>query len=305
MERMMGQRALRRHQQHANLPFGNKTQSVAMCDRYLTDSPAMRLALFLTIAIAFYCRPVNAQTTSDDTVKVSVGTGRPVAKAVEELVSRYGYVITYEDPLLSYEGDWEDVTTQVRRDLDKYPPGAAPKVMVPRGGTLNLTLPSAHSISADTMASLLEQVVRNQAHTRQGGHFRVERDGEIFHVIPSEARDQTGNWTPQAPLLDALISLPSEDRRRMATLPAITNALTAAVGVTVDMPFMGGIEAAEPRLYRFGAKNERARDVLMRALDLIGSPATRTTWLMFCDKLMCAISLENVPAVARLEVTTP
>jgi hypothetical protein len=253
------------------------------------DSAAMRLTLLLIIAIAMYSQSVHAQTASYDTVKVTVGTGRPVAKAVEELVSRYGYVITYEDPLLAYEGDWRDVTTGVRKDLDRYPPGAAPKVMVPRGGTLNLALPASHSISAETMASLLEQVVREQADTKQGGRFRVERDGEIFHVIPVEARDRAGNWAPQSSLLDVPISLPTQDRDRMSTLPAITRALQAAVGVSVDMPFMGGIDSPEhPRQYRFGAENERARAVLARALTLIGSPATRLTWLMFCEKLACA-----------------
>jgi hypothetical protein len=209
----------------------------------LTYSPAMRLALFLAIAIAFYSRPDNAQTTSGDTIKVSVSDPRPVAKVVEELVSRYGYVITYEDPRLTFEGDWRDVTTQVRKDLDRYPPGAAPKVIVPRGGTLNLTLPSSHSISAETMASLLKQVVRDQANTQQGGRFRIERDGEIFHVVPSEARDQTGNWSAQTPLLDVPISLPTQDRERMGTLQAVADALAAAVGVSVDVPFMGGIES--------------------------------------------------------------
>jgi len=242
---------------------------------------AMRLALLLIIAIALYSKPVDAQTGSYDTVKVTVGTGRPVSKAVEELVSRYGYVVTYEDPLLTYEGDWRDVTTQVRKDLDKYPPGAAGKVMEPRGGTLNLTLPSSHSISAETMASLLEQVVREQANTQQGGRFRVEREGELFHVVPAEARDQAGSWVPQAPLLDAAISLPTEDRDRMSTLAAITEALRAAVGVSVDLPFMGGIDSPDhPRQYRLGAENERARSVLARALTVIGSPATRLTWLI-------------------------
>jgi hypothetical protein len=270
------------------------------------DSAAIRLAFLLIIAPAMHSQSVAAQTAPYDSVKVIVGTGRPVAKAVEELVSRYGYVITYEDPLLAYDGDWRDVTTQVRKDLDRYPPGAAPKVMVPRGGTLNLTLPASHSISAETIASLLEQMVREQANTQQGGRFRVERDGEIFHVIPTEARDRAGNWAPQSPVLDARISLPTQDRDRMSTLPAITDALQAAVGVSVGMPFMGGIDSPEhPRQYRLGAENERARAVLARALTLIGSPTTRLTWLMFCDKLACAIHVEAVPALAHLAATTP
>jgi hypothetical protein len=103
------------------------------------------------------------------------------------------------------------------------------------------------------MVSLLNQVVQEQANTQQGGHFRVERDGEIFHVEPSEARDQNGNWSAQTPLLDVPISLPTKDRDRMDTLHAIATALEAAAGVTVDIPLRGGIEDPQhPRLYRLG-----------------------------------------------------
>jgi hypothetical protein len=156
------------------------------------------------------------------------------------------------------------------------------------------------------MASLLEQVVREQANTQQGGRFRVERDGKIFHVIPTQARDRAGIWAPQTPVLDTLISLPTQDRDRMSTLPAITHAVQAAVGVSVDMPFMGGIDSPDhPRQYRFGAENERARAVLTRALTLIGSPVNRLTWLMFCDQRACAINLEAVPDLAHVEAMTP
>jgi hypothetical protein len=258
----------------------------------------MRLALFLTIAIALYSCPVDSQTTPNDTIKVSVDDPRPVAKTVEELESLYGYAITYEDPLFTYEGDWRDVTTQVRKDLDKYPPGAAPKVIVPRGGALKLTLPSSHAISAETMATLLQQVVQAQTDTQQGGRFRVERDGDYFHVVPSETRDQNGNWSAQTPLLDVPISLPLQDRDRVDTLQAVGSALKAAVGVSVGIPLMGGgIDSPDhPRQYRLGAENERARDVLMRALTLVGNPKMRMTWLMFCDKSGCAINLTGVPA---------
>lgn len=273
---------------------------------YLTDSPALRLALFFTIAIAVYLRPLDAQTASDDTTQVSVGTGRPVAKAVEELVSRYGYTITYEDPMLEYGEDWQDVTTEVRKDLDRYSPGAAPRVMVPRGGTLNLTLPAPHSISTETIASVLQQVVQAQTNTQQGGRFRVERDGAIFHVVPSAVRDQNGNWSTQTPLLDVPISLPLQDRDYAGTLHAVGAAIRAATGVSVDIPTFGGIDSPDhPRQYRLGAENERAREVLKQALTLVGSPPTKVTWLMFCEKRACAINLESVPTFASSSAPTP
>jgi hypothetical protein len=148
-----------------------------------------RLALLLLIAANLHTDVTAAQTVQD-TIKLGVDDPRPVAKAVEELVSRYGYVITYEDPRHAYEGDIQDVTTKVRKDLEQYPP--APKVIVPLGGTLTLTIPSSSSISPQAVASVLEQLMRVQSTRGEGGHFRVVQSGDVFHVLPTEVRDRSG-----------------------------------------------------------------------------------------------------------------
>jgi hypothetical protein len=223
-----------------------------------------------------------------------------VAKVIEELISRYGYLITYEDPRLVYEGDFLDVTTSVRKDLDKYPPGKAPKVLVPQRGRLVLTtLPTSSLIDAPTVASLLAQTVQGGARLGQGGHFRVEQTGDVFHVVPTEARDQNGYWVSQIPILDVPITLPMQDRDRFRMLQDICNAIEAASHVKMDIPYRGGIVSPEhPQLYRLGAENERARDVLMRAFTLISTPPERITWLMFCDNQMCVINMRKVPSLA-------
>jgi hypothetical protein len=59
---------------------------------------------------------------------------RPLAQAVLELEAQFGLLITYEDPAYAFKGDISDVTATVRRDLDKYQPGEAPRVLVPKGG---------------------------------------------------------------------------------------------------------------------------------------------------------------------------
>lgn len=70
-------------------------------------------------------------------VKISVEDPRPVAKAITLLESRFGWVITYEDPRYINPADLSDVTEKVRRDLHKFKPGKAPKVLIPKGGTLD------------------------------------------------------------------------------------------------------------------------------------------------------------------------
>ena len=195
-----------------------------------------RLALLLVIAANLHT-DVGAAQTTQETTKLSVDDPRPVAKAVEELVARYDYVITYEDPRFLYEGDLQDVATQVRRDLDQYPPGKAPKVIVPRGGKLAVTLPSSASVNMQTSASVLDQLTRAQSIRGEGGHFRVVQVGDVFHVAPTEVRDRNGNWIARSSILDIPISLPMEDRSEVGMLDAIVKAVSAEAHVKV---YLGG-----------------------------------------------------------------
>jgi hypothetical protein len=257
------------------------------------------LVLFLVIASSIYTSDARAQ--SGGTVKLSVTDARPVAAAVMELVSRYGYLITYEDPRHMYQDDLEDVTSKVRRDLDKYPPGMAPKVIVPSTATLTLNIPSASAITAQDMAAVLAQLMQAQSSTGRGGHFRVQRSGDEFHVLPTEFRDQNGNWIEETSILEVSISMPLEDRSADGMINAICKAVSAAGHVKMGLAFsVGGISSpSNPRPYRFGADNERARDVLMRALNLLGANQSRT-WVLFFDPSNLSgypyvLTIRNVP----------
>jgi hypothetical protein len=234
------------------------------------------------LAFAGYLSANSAHAqTGQGVTQLDIDDPRPVAKAVEELVARYDYVITYEDPRFLHEGDLQDVTIQVRRDLDRYPPGKAPKVVVPRGGKLSLTLPSSAAVNTQTIASVLDQLVRAQSIRGEGGRFRVLQVGDVFHVVPTEVRDRNGNWTAQSSILDVPISLPTEDRGKVEMLDAIVTAVSAAarVKVYVGGGVGGGIfNPNRPASYHLGADNERARDVLMRALILLNDPKAGT-WI--------------------------
>jgi hypothetical protein len=261
-----------------------------------------RLALFLVIAVILHTDAADAQTVQD-AIKLSVDDPRPVAAAVQELVSRYGYVITYEDPRHAYQGDIQDVTTQVRKDLDQYSPGKAPKAMVPLGGTLTLTIPSSSSISTQAVASVLEQLMRVQLKRGEGGHFRVVQAGDVFHVLPTEVRDRSGNWAVQPSILDVPISLPMEDRDEDGMLNAICNAVSVAAHVKV---FLGAQLGGLGRHYRLGADNERARDVLMRAVMSISSNNQKLTWQLFygSSENMYALNIQGVPERPSSSVVT-
>jgi hypothetical protein len=272
----------------------------------------------VVIAANLLISTADASAVQSD-VKLSVKDGRPVAAAVQELISRYGYVITYEDPRYVFSGDLQDVTTQVRRDLDQFPPGQAPKVIVPADASLTIHVPSSSTISSKDMAIVLEQLMKAQSISGRGGHFRVERHGEIFHVLPTEVRDRKGIWAPQASIFDVPISLPMKGRNKDDMLETICEAVSAAAHVKVGFGGpVGGISSpSHPQPYRLGAYNERARNVLMRAFGLLNDPKAGTwfpqqlTWLLFYDFSDKAYSLniqsvpDRSPAHVAPEVPRP
>jgi hypothetical protein len=269
------------------------------------------LVVFVTFLSA---HSAHAQTTQGVT-QLKIDDPRPVAKAIEELVSRYKYVITYEDPRVAYEDDLQDVTTQVRKDLDRYPPGKAPKVIGPRGGRLTVSLAPSASVNTQTMAAVLDQLTRAQSNRGEGGHFRVVQVGDVFHVVPTEIRDRNGNWTAQSSILDVPISLPMEDRGKNEMLGAIATAVSSAAQVKIRLGsgIGGGIfNPNRPASYRLEANNERARDVLTRALSLLNDPkagtwiSQRLRWELFygADEKTYFLNISTVPDLPAAPLPT-
>src|ERR1051326_6000590 len=119
-------------------------QSPSINRQLMTHMPVVCLAMtapFFLIISAFCGQ--DSQGTNQ--MKLSVEDPRPVAKAIEMLEEKYGWVITYEDPRYVHESEIADVTLKVRRVLDKYKPGEAPKVLIARGGVLEFTYDVAPS----------------------------------------------------------------------------------------------------------------------------------------------------------------
>jgi hypothetical protein len=199
---------------------------------------------------------------------------KSMASAVDQLVSRYGYAITLEEPRLTYEGDLEDMPAQYRNDLGKYPHGEAPRVLVPRSNALTLKVPAATAVSAGELGSVLQQLTQTQSTSDHGAHFRLQHTGNVFHIIPTEVRDHSGNWTPLTPIFDAPITIQSAERSALDTVNAICTAVGANAHVPVKLLWAPMTTLRNSR-ETFEANNEQARSVMTRALSGL---AARLTW---------------------------
>src|SRR6266436_4893344 len=137
-------------------------------------------------------------------VKLSVQDPRPLAKAIETLESRNGWIITYEDPRYVNESEIADVTASVRRDLNNFKAGEAPKVLIPKGGPLSIEYevdPTTNNPADSTR--VVQQLLDAQSRSGNAGKFRLERNGEVIHVIPTAVKNTAGVLAPQESVLDA------------------------------------------------------------------------------------------------------
>ena len=130
------------------------------------------------------------------------------------------------------------------------------------------------------MGAVLQSLV--EASTAAGGaRLRVERAGDAYHVIPAETQNVVGAWVRTASILDAFITIPEQELTDLEIVGTICAAVTEAtdVRIVLGMGLFGGPQNfAEPPRKRFSANNERARDVLFRALQDI---RPGVSWLLF------------------------
>ena len=248
----------------------------------------------------------SASFTADNgSVLLKIDSARPVERAVRTLQTRYGYVITYEDAQYTNGDDLQDVSAIVVRNYSSYAPGTAPKVIVPKGGKLTLRLPDSLNVGSQDLNAILLQLVRAQAASPRGGHFRVEQAGEVFHVIPTEVQDIHGAWQPQKPVLDYPITVQKNaDSNVMDMLQAICRALNDAsrqhvllgsVPMNLLLQHRGDLEA----------NAETARSVLVRANVITKS---RLSWSLLYDVESQAyflnLSVMQTPSQPKLSLTS-
>ena len=237
------------------------------------------VALFgLLILISSVVRGRGSQGMKE--VKLSVEDPRPVAKAIEILEAKYGWVITYEDPRYIHDSEVTDVTLKVRKDLDKYKPGEAPKVLIPKGGKLEFSYDETFNTNLPGDPRLVVQKLLDaQAARSYGGKFRLENIGKVMHVIPVAIKNSDGVVTPQGSVLDTIISLPAGERTVEQKLESICAAVSRATKIPVELGAYP-TNMFHQRRDQHGAVSQRARDILVNTFESMGN-GIKLSWQLF------------------------
>lgn len=250
----------------------NGRTGFACVSRVLTQSAkALAVACVLLQASAIAAAP---DTEVPQTVSVS-----SIPDAMDTLVKRYGYVVTLETPRYVYEGDLEEEPPQLPGDTHAISRGPGPRILRSRGIELTLNLPPATSVGTVEMSSVVKQLAQNVSTSDHGAHYRVEQEGDVFHIIPFEVRDAKGNWAAHAPLFDTLISMPPKERTLLEAVNAVCSALRTESHQSVQL-LQAPITTLVNSTSAFGANKESARTALTRVL---GSTDGKLTWRVFYD----------------------
>lgn len=227
-------------------------------------------------------------------IKISVKNGRPVAEAIKIIEQRFGWAITYEDPRYLNASEISDVTEKVRRDLDKFPPGQAPRVLVPKGGNLTFEYDAGTESSPPDPNLIVQQLLAAHVTSGNAGRFVMESAEDVIHVVPTAVKDASGKLTLQKSILDQVITLPTKERTGQQTLEDVCAAVSKA---TKQHVVVGTIPL---RLFvshkdRQETKNLKARDALIRLFQRTASDAN-LTWQLFYDPgvKMYALNIQRI-----------
>jgi hypothetical protein len=168
---------------------------------------------------------------------------RPLVTAIRTLEAKYGWQINYEDPPYNDPKDLVDRT---------HPNYRGPhRAIYPRDGRIEIHyFVSPTTGKPESSAKLLEMLVDDHARRGNPGRFQVKVFDGLDSVIPM-----------QGSILDTPITLEEKERTYGETLHAILQELSRVANTRVSGPAMTPVTFQR---FSFSAKNEPARDVLIR-----------------------------------------
>ena len=250
-----------------------------------------------------------AQSTQVSQTQVSARPFRDVALILEH---RYATPVTYEELIAGWPGDMEIRT------------GARGPVAFAKGGAFGLpeelTPARTPKLDESSLQTALDFVLRLNP---DGPRFRILKSRYGLHIIPDTVRNREGAIVQASSPLDAVVSVPEEQRLPSAHVRAICAAVKAATGVMLRLidPSTDGYflpnglhppqslailaeDRQRPYMFQWGASAVSGRDALISLLD---HSATTLSWHFACSTATalpepdCFLYLEPI----SVEVTGP
>lgn len=210
---------------------------------------------------------------------------RPLADVILELEKRHGWIITYEDPPYQSPTVVEEVTV-VRESGGRDKKMLAPRERVFAFDYRHLDPTRPREI----LSSMLEAY-----NVGNDDAFGLVQEDNLFHVIPTRSGNTKGIPTERRSLLDVRVTIEPNSRSAYETLLLILLQVSSATGERVNLG-TSPTNLLDRSRARLGAVDERARDVLVRAL---AATKMNLSWRLLCTARSpreCAFNLHTVQA---------
>jgi hypothetical protein len=256
---------------------------------------ARHVMLTMGLMVTFFSNASASPNT------LTVEDPRPVAKAIEELEKTYGWQITYEDPPYSHysditdvrDTDWPGVPVQSPSRLQSLLQGNK-STLVPKGGSLTFTLPSADPDELGAVEALLKSY--NESH--RGFEFAAVQGAGLLHVVPRKATALSGNLEPVKPILDTVITIEPKERTSEALIEKICNKISIATNTHVEMGTIP-INLLMRTKTSLGGSGRSARSILEQWI--LERRAGLAWWLLYePDEKDYALNISQVAPVKNL-----
>ena len=239
--------------------------------------PTLNLVSNVKIIVACVLVIPSAQGQTD-LVNLFIDAPRPIAEVARTLASKYSVAITYEDPRLEYPGDIQG-RTRTRRHLDRVAPDEVHRVLFPANEVFNATYyVSAVTGKPEDWAATLRQLIGDYEIGGRGGRFRITRTEDVFHIIPTHARNSNGQWVENTSILGTPISVRALEGEGLELVAPVAEAITKATGFSVGIGNMPADLFFRHRGRTGVVDEEPAREVLLRVLHSIDD---RLTWRLY------------------------
>lgn len=146
------------------------------------------------------------QDASDHMIfHIDIEGNTPLFDAIEGFMRLHQVRISYEDPIYEFAADMDDIT-MLRKDLDKYPQGQAPRILYPRNTQFQAQyFLDTQSMTQGDITTALRQILDQYNRSDRTAEFKLMEGIDIWHVVPVRIRDQSGIWKETTPLLDEIV----------------------------------------------------------------------------------------------------
>lgn len=236
-----------------------------------SDRNIYLLGLLAILACAYSnsCKGSVSEKSDHEQITISIEEeSRPIAIAMMILENKYGRIITYEDAPYEHKLDIKDVTTLVRRDLNKWDQENIPRNLIPRPANLEVTIKLTRSNGKlEDIEEVVRRILDANAKNENPGRFTYKKDGEVFHVIPEKIRTSTGRILEIDSILDTRITISEKQRSLDDILNEICKSLKQITGEDIGLGAYP-VRILSQKYKTLSAKEEEARNVLMRTLSL-------------------------------------